>query len=75
MNVLKTIYPISEEQRDIFVKQLKLNGIPDGNIREIQALKDQKPSCLVNEDDYEDEDVYYNINVNVYDQEVGCEKK
>jgi len=51
-------------------------GFADGNARLTQDDSGDvkhKPIYLKNNEvEFEDEDVYYNINVNVYDQDMNC---
>lgn len=78
-NVLRTIYPIKREHLDLFKAQLARgeNGklAQYGNWREIQPINTQavavvSPSGL-GTDLSTANDINYNININIYNQNVG----
>merc|ERR1712087_650931 len=82
-NVLHTVYPIKKAQLDLFNAKLAASAkAPNGNWRETQPLVTDDATghkvAVVTETTLGSErdtanDVNYNINVNIYNQNVGGE--
>lgn len=75
-NVLRTIYPIKSKYTSQFKKQLERgDGTADGkNYRKVQPVTAENTPIIIETEDSKREDIYYNINVNIYDQDLSGEE-